>query len=185
MITDGFTILCGPGADGGEPWIQSNTTTADYVRMFDPQTALIATGGVRVAVSHDGGINFNTVYTGNENWPFVRNYFFLNETHGIAAGYNGMIQRYDAISTGIEETSWPVTATSQNPVFSPNPATGRITVLVPDFKSITIAAMDGSEILNLPGNTGNEINLSSLKPGINMVTLKVGDGNITQKRVKY
>jgi photosystem II stability/assembly factor-like uncharacterized protein len=171
--------------DGGETWTESTASTADYVRMFDPQTALIASGGVRVAVSHDGGANFNTVYTGNGNWPFVRNYCFLDENHGFAAGYKGMIQRYDATTTGVEEIVNPSSALSRVPLFSPNPANSRITILEKDFESILIMAMDGTTVLNLTGSGGNEINISSLKPGIYMVVLQTNNEQIAQKLVKY
>lgn len=170
--------------DGGETWTQA-AITADYVKMIDPQTALIAMAGTKVAVSHNGGISFNTVYTSEDGWPYVHQHFFLDETHGFAAGYNGMIQRYNAISTGIEEPGWPHNASLPKPVFSPNPATGKIFILEKEFESILITTMDGSVMLNLSGGAGNEINISSLKPGIYMVVLQLSDKQVAQKLVKF
>jgi photosystem II stability/assembly factor-like uncharacterized protein len=170
--------------DGGETWAQASITV-EYVKMIDPQTALIAMAGRKVAVSHDGGVTFNTVYTNEDNWPYVHQHFFLDETLGFAAGYNGMIQRYDAISTGIKEPGLPPAASFRNPVFSPNPANDRIKVLVADYERITITAMDGSVVTDLAGTSGSEINISSLKPGIYLVILELNNGKIAQKLVKY
>lgn len=171
--------------DGGETWIQASITTADYVKMIDAQTAIIALAGTKVAVSHDGGTTFNIIYTNNEQWPYVHDICFLDETHGFAVGYNGMIQRYSATLTGVEEPGNLQTASFQKPFFSPNPAFDRITILEKSFEYISITAMDGSLILSHPENAGNEINISMLKPGIYMVSLHQRDGNIAQKLVKY
>lgn len=99
--------------DGGDTWIQASITLADYVKMIDAQTAIIALAGTKVAVSHDGGTTFNTVYTSDEQWPFVHNICFLDETHGFAVGYNGMIQRYSATVSNVEEPGNLQTASFQ------------------------------------------------------------------------
>lgn len=171
--------------DGGETWQQANATLADYVRMTDPQTAIIALAGMKVAVSNDGGTTFNTVYTSDENWPYVHNICFLDETHGFAVGYNGMIQRYSATVTGIEEPDNPQVTMGQKLFFSPNPANDRISILEKNYENITITAMDGSLIFIIPETAGNEINITSLNPGIYMITMKLGNKSITQKLVKY
>ncbi len=171
--------------DGGETWTQATITLADYVRMVDPQTVIISLAGRKVAVSHDGGTTFNTVYTSNETWPFVHDTWFLDETIGFAVGYSGMIQRYNATATGIENPGLPITASVQSPFLSPNPAFDFITILGKNYESLTISSMEGSIVMIVPGNIGNKINISSLNPGIYIVTLQQKHKRFAQKLVKY
>ncbi len=171
--------------DGGSTWTQVSNINADYVKMINPQTALLAMSGTKVYVSHDGGDTFNTIYTSTESWPYAHTFCFIDETFGFAAGYRGMLQRFTATTTGIKEIDFPIIVSLDKPFFAPNPSSESITILADDYGSISIASMDGTMLMNLTGNKGEKIDITSLKPGMYLVTLQQNSRIITQKLVKY
>lgn len=178
---DGYIFLT---HDGGESWNQATITHADYVKMADPQTAIITQAGQKVAVSHDGGQSFNVVYTGNANWPYVHDTWFLDETLGFAAGYHGMIQRYNALVTGTVNPGLPLSSAESSQFFKPNPANDRIVITDRNYERLLITAMNGSIVLNTPPTPDNEIVISSLSPGIYMVMIKTPGEIKVQKLIK-
>jgi len=168
--------------DGGITWNNSVSTYAKYVKMFDPQNILFSNAGFKIALSNDGGETFNTTFTGTEVWAYSNTTCFTDAQHGFACGSGGMILRFDALLTNVVSPDY------YNPVqvdfFAPNPAGDFLTILDNNYAKITISHTNGAIVKTFEKQTGKNLDISFLQPGVYLVTMLKEGKQISQKLIK-
>ncbi|OQX78489.1 MAG: hypothetical protein B6D64_06540 [Bacteroidetes bacterium 4484_276] len=175
--------------DGGITWIESEINppfSITYLKMFDLMTGVASIAGDYLAVTYDGGITFETVYEGFLAWDWVVNFSYFHDVNkGWGCGANGMIMRYDAYTTGIDTEGQNTNENKLESLFFPNPSTGELFILNPNYTSLTIVNMDGKLIKAYENNSGNKIDISGLIPGLYIVTVYSETSIRQQKLIKH
>ncbi|HLN53949.1 MAG TPA: YCF48-related protein [Lentimicrobium sp.] len=173
--------------NGGATWTSAAMqfpAAVTYVRLFDQHNGVAAVKGQFLYLTSDGGENFETVYQGTTIWPYASsNAFFLDQEHGWASGYQGMIMRYSATWTNTNSPDLTQDELLQ-PFFNPNPTRGSIYVTAESGGVICIYSLNGTRIITTEINGNTEVSISHLPAGIYMVMLSTAEGVRVQKLVK-
>ncbi len=201
-------------ADGGNTWSEaaygaslspSNTFPAavTYVRMFNANDGVAAIRGQYLFTTNDGGRNFEEIYHGSTIWPYASgNAYFTDQEHGWASAFQGMIMKYSATLTSVND---PSSQGNSNPgsgnqdnqgnagnvneecFFYPNPAGETIRITETGYRTVVIYSFSGKEVMKvsiLNSSTLPEINIGSLEQGLYIIVLTGDEGIRAARMVK-
>lgn len=159
--------------NGGETWYSSITTFSEhttYIQMFDLMNAIVVGGDRFVAITSDGGANFEFVYENEHpSWNEQEWSYFVNKDHGWTVGYSGMIQRYDSYLTSTSKNSLP---SPEYAFLFPNPAKNKAIVSVSG--KLTLTNIAGIRYYSNSVRKNDFINLSHLPSGVYIATIVDG-----------
>lgn len=172
--------------DGGNTWTSATTqfpAPITYLRLFDPEKGVAAIKGQYLYHTNDGGITFEEVYHGSVIWPYSSsNAYFTDQNHGWASGFQGMVMRYVANLTSLEENPFAeFTTVGQSLTIYPNPAGSTITIKSDKYSHnstelVNIYTSSGILIMQHPYTSPEmTINISTLASGLYFVVYQ-GEG---------
>ena len=169
--------------DGGISWSEPQLiggNPPNFVQLFSADHAVASYRSGMVAITADGGQNWEIRYEGSAESPIMSKNFFLDEGHGWLAGQNGLVMRYTD-----EFLSIPTfTAANKPQIFKPNPARNVIQLLLPGQKQLKIFNSLGSMVFNKENFTAEYLSVDFLPSGIYFIVVESGNQVFTEKMIK-
>ncbi|KAF0129872.1 MAG: hypothetical protein FD155_2116 [Bacteroidetes bacterium] len=151
-----------------EPITTSSDLTNTIVKVFDDLTFLAAFRNTLVAVSFDGGNNWEVAIDENPQGGVIKKHLFISPSKGWNIGTGNLIQAYFNPTLSLVDACRP----DQNEGFIyPNPSTNSLQIKIDTWKTIAFFDIKGRKIKEFDFANRYQLNQIDLPSGIYFVEL--------------